>query len=69
VLSRNLTRFFEEDTKARWTVIVAAALLTAAVGMGADLDGKGLETAEIVAAIAGGAFFLACVAVYVWRKW
>lgn len=68
MVSRKLTRFFEEDTKSRWTVIVAAALLTAAVGMEANLDGKSLETAEIIAAIAGGAFFLACVTVYVWRN-
>jgi hypothetical protein len=68
VVSSRLTRFFEEDTKARWTAITAAALLTAAVGMGADLDGKSLETAEIIAAIAGVVFFLGCVAVYVWRK-
>ena len=68
MLSRNLTRFFEEDTKARWTVIVAAALLSAATGMGADLDGKTLEGAEMLAAAVGGSFFLACVGVYVWRR-
>lgn len=68
MVSRKLTRFFEEDVKSRWRVITAATLLTAAVGMGADLDGKSLETAEILAATVGGVFFLACVAIYVWRK-
>jgi hypothetical protein len=68
VVSRNLARFFEEDTKARWTIIVAAALLTAATGMGADLSGKSLERAETLAAMVGGIFFLVCVGVYVWRK-
>lgn len=68
MVSRKLTRFFEEDTKARWKIIAIAVLVTAATGMGADLDGKSLETAEILAATVGGVFFLACVAVYVWRK-
>lgn len=65
--SGSLERLFEQDTKSRWKIIVISALVTAAVGMIAELDGNSLEHAEAIAMVAGGVFFLAGVVIYMFH--